>query len=147
MHSNQQPDDSRHIDRRTGTVRCVGGILHDATGRILLINRAHAPAAGRWSIPGGKVEPGEPDDVAVARELREETGLTVVVRAWAGTVISGTYEIHDYRCDVAYGTLRAGDDASAARWFTGTELRQLELHGELTDALFDTLREWDLLPA
>src|SRR5699024_10944938 len=133
-------------NRRTGTVRCVGGILHDATGRILLINRAHAPAAGQWSIPGGRAEPGESDHAAVIRELHEETGLTVAVHTPAGTVISGTYEIHDYRCEMVHGTLRAGDDAVDARWFTGAELRRLERHGALTDKLFDTLREWNLLP-
>ena len=45
---------------------------------LLLIRRGHGPAAGEWSVPGGRVEPGEPLSVAVLRELKEETGLAAV---------------------------------------------------------------------
>jgi 8-oxo-dGTP diphosphatase len=53
---------------------CVGAIArHD--GNLLMIRRGHGPAAGEWSIPGGRVERGEMLVEAVVRELREETGL------------------------------------------------------------------------
>ena len=58
-------------------IPCVGAIIKDPGGRLLLIKRGHAPQAGRWSLPGGRVEPGESDQQAVIREIREETGLQV----------------------------------------------------------------------
>lgn len=127
-------------------VRCVGGILHDSAGSLLLINRAHAPAAGQWSLPGGRVEPGESDQQALTREMHEETGLTVTVRALVGTVTRGSYEIHDYRCGTPHGTMRAGDDAAETRWVDRVALHELQRNGELTDGLLEALHEWHLLP-
>ena len=40
-------------------IPCVGAVIKDADGRLLLIKRGHEPAAGLWSIPGGRIEPGE----------------------------------------------------------------------------------------
>lgn len=128
------------------TIRCVGGLVHDRDGRLLLIRRANAPAAGRWSIPGGRVEAGESDVEAVVRELREETGLAVVCGPLAGTVVRGEFEIYDYWCELAGGVLQAGDDAAAAAWFSLDEYTQLEQRGELVDELTATLRSWDALP-
>ena len=58
-------------------IRCVGAIITDDTGRLLLIKRGHEPEEGRWSLPGGRVRPGESDPQALVREVREETGLQV----------------------------------------------------------------------
>ncbi|NDU76086.1 NUDIX domain-containing protein [Actinomadura sp. DSM 109109] len=121
-------------------VRCVGGIVRDAEGRLLLVRRGHPPGEGLWSVPGGRVEPGEDDPAAVARELREETGLDVRPGALAGTVERPgpggvVYEIHDYTATVTGGTLRAGDDASDVRWVPPDELDGLPLAPGLLDAL------------
>ena len=67
-------------------VRCVGAIVHDAGGRLLVIRRGRPPGAGRWSLPGGRVEPGESDAEAVVRELLEETGLRVETGSLIGRV-------------------------------------------------------------
>ena len=131
---------------RNLTIRCVGGVVHDEDGRLLLIRRAQEPALGRWSIPGGRVEPGETDAQAVARELREETGLDVVCGTLAGTVVRGEFEIHDYWCAVTGGVLRAGDDAAEVRWLSLTDYTQLDQQGLLVDLLTDTLRSWNALP-
>ena len=54
----------------------VGGVLvHE--GRVLLIRRGKEPLYGRWVVPGGTVELGEPLDEALVREMREETGVEV----------------------------------------------------------------------
>jgi ADP-ribose pyrophosphatase YjhB (NUDIX family) len=57
-------------------------IFHD--GKVLLIQRAHPPAQGSWSVPGGRVEFGEPLHVALAREVMEETGLEIDILGMAG---------------------------------------------------------------
>ena len=65
---------------------CAGGIVCDATGRLLLIRRGKAPSAGLWSVPGGRCLPGESTADACVREVAEETGLIVEVLRLAGTV-------------------------------------------------------------
>ncbi|SMD16203.1 NUDIX hydrolase [Kibdelosporangium aridum] len=131
-------------------IRCVGGVTHDTYGRLLMVQRAHAPGEGLWSIPGGRVEPGESDPVAVARELREETGLTVSIGRLVGSVTrpaaSGLYEIYDYECRVIGGLLRPGDDAAQVAWIDLAAFGTLERTNLLTEGLAPTLREWDMLP-
>jgi ADP-ribose pyrophosphatase YjhB (NUDIX family) len=124
----------------------VGGIVRDGDGRLLLVRRGRPPGAGLWSIPGGRVEPGEDDPAAVARELREETGLDVAVGALAGTVERPgpegvVYEIHDYAATVTGGTLRAGDDADDVAWVRPDDLADLPV----TPGLLDALAEWGVL--
>src|ERR1700737_4609256 len=75
-------------DRPVRPVRpevCVGVIAVD-DGRLLLIRRGHGPAAGSWSVPGGRVEWGETLAEAVVRELAEETGLEGVCDQLVGWV-------------------------------------------------------------
>ena len=56
----------------------VAAAIEDSEGRILLARRPPGKAlAGLWEFPGGKLEPGEPPELALARELHEE--LTIVV--------------------------------------------------------------------
>ena len=66
-------------------IPCVGGIVRHG-GRLLLVKRGREPARGTWSVPGGRVEAGETDEQATAREVLEETGLRVVVGELVGTV-------------------------------------------------------------
>src|SRR5438045_8484040 len=63
---------------RCAAIRVVAGILRDPHGRVLVARRpAGVPHAGLWEFPGGKVEHGESDVQALARELREELGVSI----------------------------------------------------------------------
>ena len=53
-------------------------------GKVLVVRRANPPAGGLFSLPGGVVEVGETLHEAVAREVREETSLTIEPVALAG---------------------------------------------------------------
>jgi len=54
----------------------VGVVVFDEEGRILLVRRGGSPGRGLWSLPGGRVEPGESIFSAAVRELEEETGIS-----------------------------------------------------------------------
>lgn len=127
--------------------RCVGAVVTDGTGRLLLVRRGHPPGEGLWSVPGGRVEPGETDAAAVAREVMEETGLAVTAGALLGSVVRDgvpgvVYDIFDYAAQVTGGDLRAGDDAADARWVAVRDLTTLPL----TPGLLAALTEWGALP-
>jgi len=127
-------------------VPCVGAIIRDGAGRLLLIQRGHEPGRGLWSLPGGRVEPGESDEQAVVREVREETGLTVRPGRLAGTLRrpapgGRVFGIRDYVATVTGGTLAAGDDAADARWVSRDGLDTLPL----TAGLVDLLTAWRVL--
>jgi 8-oxo-dGTP diphosphatase len=127
-------------------IPCVGAIVKDSGGRLLLIKRGHEPGAGLWSLPGGRIEPGETDAEALVREMREETGLTVEPGPLIGRVrrpgIGGSVlDIRDYAATVIGGTLTPGDDAADARWAHARDLNVLPL----TEGLAEILTAWGVL--
>lgn len=134
-------------------VPCVGGVVTDGAGRLLMIRRAHPPAAGAWSLPGGRVEPGEDDATAVVREIAEETGLAVEVGEHVGTVRRDApdgrvYDIRDYRCRAVdpRAVPRAGDDATDAQWVDADAYGAMDATGTLAPGLDAALTAWDCRP-
>jgi 8-oxo-dGTP pyrophosphatase MutT (NUDIX family) len=129
-------------------VPCVGGIVHDAAGRLLMIQRAHDPHRGLWSLPGGRIEADEFPEQAVVREVREETGLDVVPQRLVGRVtIPGeglVFDVVDFACTLvrADQVPVAGDDAAAALFADRVTLDALPC----TPRLIETLRGWGVLP-
>ncbi|TCC60403.1 NUDIX domain-containing protein [Kribbella pittospori] len=128
-------------------VDCVGALVYDEQRRLLVVRRANEPGRGLWSLPGGRVEPGENDPAAVAREVAEETGLTVQVGAMVGEVERDgpkgqLYVIRDYEATAVGGTLTPGDDATDAKFVTRTEFLALST----TTLLVSTLEQWNALP-
>jgi 8-oxo-dGTP diphosphatase len=128
-------------------IRCVGAVIHDHAGRLLLVRRATEPGRGRWSLPGGRVEPGESDAAALRREVNEETGLVVNVGPLLGSVRRPSpdgrlFDIFDYQCTAVATMLRPGDDASDARWVSAADYPALPL----VDGLTEALSEWSALP-
>src|SRR6187551_3104500 len=74
-------------DQTTMTpIVAVGAFIFDREGRVLLVERGKDPGKGLWTVPGGRLEPRETLAQAVAREVREETGLIVEVGALACVV-------------------------------------------------------------
>ena len=90
----------------------VGAFVFDPEGRVLVVQRATPPGEGLWSVPGGKLEPSETLAQAVAREVREETGLVVEVGPLACVVERMGDDFHyvilDYLARVIGGKLAPG---------------------------------------
>ena len=117
----------------------VGAIVVEGS-RVLLVQRGHPPALGKWSIPGGLVDVGEPVEAAARREVAEECGLDVrlhglvgfvdrIVRDTAGRV-QYHYVLLDFLATVdggSGGLARAGSDAAALRWIAIEDLASLDV--------------------
>lgn len=89
---------------------------------VLLIRRGTPPRLGEWSLPGGRIEPGERVRDAAARELLEETGVTARITGLID-VVDGLfpeagrhYVLIDYAAEWISGEPVAGDDAAEARF-------------------------------
>ena len=104
---------------------------------VLLVKRKNPPNQHQWAIPGGKVNYGESLHDAAAREVLEETGITIDVLKPIFTfeVIETTntdtplhYVIIDFSAEFISGTLTANDDADQAGWIGRSEFSSLDIN-------------------
>ena len=139
----------RQLRTQVGTTRLllpsVTGVVRDEAGRLLLVRQRDD---GRWSTPGGAIEPDETPADAVVREVWEETGLLIapaqVLGVYGGPDFVVRYPNGDetqyvstiFSCVVRGGALAAdGTETIAARFWTADEARNLPLASWLTGVL------------
>jgi 8-oxo-dGTP diphosphatase len=99
-----------------------------ADGRLLSARRDAGRYAGRWEFPGGKVEAGEDDRTALARELREELGVEAAVGAQVGGAwpLADGMHMHVYVVSLAAGEQPVClDGHDALRWLSPAEFGEV----------------------
>jgi 8-oxo-dGTP pyrophosphatase MutT (NUDIX family) len=117
-------------------IRAAGGVVC----RDGLIAVVHRPHRQDWSLPKGKLEPGEDDAAAAVREVREETGCDAVIERDLGTV---SYNVSDGRPkSVRYYLMTAGADAGGTeadvdvvRWLAPDGVEELLTYATDRDVL------------
>jgi ADP-ribose pyrophosphatase YjhB (NUDIX family) len=119
-------------------------VIHDDA--LLMVQRAHDPGKGLWSLPGGRVEQGEYLAEALRREVLEETGLRVDIGELAGILEVPGDELHyvilDYHATVAGDAgPTAGTDASDVRWVPLRDVAKMDC----TPRFVETMRAWKVL--
>lgn len=104
--------------------------LIEQDGKLLLVKRVMMPLQGTWTLPAGFVEAAEDPRQAAAREVLEETGLTVEVGDLFDVIYGREHDrgasiVIVYRAEVIGGQLEAHDDAADARFFGPDEIPEL----------------------
>ncbi|MFJ9039363.1 (deoxy)nucleoside triphosphate pyrophosphohydrolase [Streptomyces sp. NPDC102406] len=103
----------------------VAAALHDDAGRLLAARRSAPPElAGRWELPGGKVEPGEAPERALVRELREELGVAAdpVDRVPGEWPLKPGYVLRVWRTRLLSGAPAPLQDHDELRWLTPDDI-------------------------
>jgi 8-oxo-dGTP diphosphatase len=144
------PTYSYDYPRPAVTVDLVVFAVERTGTRVLLVRRKGKPYAGRWAIPGGFVNMGEPFDTAARRELEEETGVkTSGPIAFIGVFGQPGRDPRGRTISVAHATvlkpplpsIRGADDAAEAAWVALEDLTSRKLAFDHHDILV-AARAW-----
>lgn len=114
--------------------------------KVLLIQRARAPWLGMWSLPGGRLEPGEDAEACAKRELMEELGLSVhalrpVARLTLGE--DGRFLLQVFGTESFEGDIVPSDEIAAHNWVSPRQLGGLETTPHLGEVLERAFRLFD----
>ena len=133
------------------TVDAVVFSMSEGSMRVLLVNRGKEPYKGKWAVPGGFIEIDEELEDAIARELKEETGLTGVQLEQMRTFGKCGRDPRGRQISIAFtgivteglDKIRAGDDAAKVQWFGIEELpKDLAFdHDEMIKCGIEKLKE------
>lgn len=114
------------------TIHVAAAVITDSLGmpsRVFATARGYGEYRGRWEFPGGKLEPGESPQQALAREIREELDVCIEVGEHIATIEYDYPAFHlsmaCFWCAVTHGTLRLVE-AEAGRWLTRAQLRDVD---------------------
>lgn len=113
------------------TIRVVAAALYDRRGQVLIAERPPGKhLAGRWEFPGGKINAGETEGQALARELHEELGIVV---GKAHPLVSLAHDYDDRRIEIALWVVEdfsgepKGLDGQLLKWVSPAQLHDEDM--------------------
>jgi 8-oxo-dGTP diphosphatase len=114
--------------------------------RVLLVQRARAPYHGLWTLPGGRLEPGEDAESAAAREVKEELGLFVyalrpVMRLTLGD--DHRFELQVFATEAFEGEIAPSPEVASYRWVRAETAAGLNVTPHLPAVLERAFRLFD----
>lgn len=111
---------------------------------LLLIQRNRAPSEGLWTLPGGRLEPGETAEACAIREIREELGLEVFALRPLLKLRHGEFELQTFATQAFEGEVTA-DPAEIRdwRWVQGHQVRNLRTTPQLSEVVAAAFRIFD----
>jgi len=113
--------------------------------QVLLIQRAKAPWDGAWSLPGGRLEPGETAEDCATRELQEELGLRVyALRPVAKLLLGeGKFRLQVFGTEAFEGEIAPNDEIAGWRWVQPGGEAALRTTPHLREVLASAFRLFD----
>jgi ADP-ribose pyrophosphatase YjhB (NUDIX family) len=122
----------------TDTIPNAASVAIVRDGKVLLIKRAYAPYQHLWTLPGGRIEPGETIEQCAIREIAEEVGLTIrnprpVLVQPLGR--DGTFRLAVFATRDFSGQLRVSDEVADHKWLDPAALVALRTTSRLDDVL------------
>lgn len=111
---------------------------------VLLVQRARPPSAGLWTLPGGRLEPGENAETCAIREVREELGLTAFALRPVTVLSVRGFRLQVFATQGFEGEIvPARDEIAAWRWVRPERLEDLSTTAGLDEVLASVFRMFD----
>lgn len=114
------------------TIKVVAAVICDSLEnkqQVYATERGYGEFEGGWEFPGGKVEPGESNDIALIREIQEELDVNIIVGDLI-TTVEYDYPTFHLSMDCYWAEVKSGDltliEANAAKWLTKDQLDSVD---------------------